>query len=73
MGFNFNDLSRGTRCNWHHEARLSTTGSRKSPAPPTGSADMSRLVERLGQASLSDSSNGADNGVKPIRAIENTP
>jgi len=28
----FNNLPRGARCNWHHEAQLSTTDSRRTPA-----------------------------------------
>src|SRR5580658_9964730 len=28
----FNNVPGGARCNWHHEAQLSTTDSRKSPA-----------------------------------------
>jgi Putative addiction module component len=29
---NFNNLPRGARCNWHHEAQRSSTGSRKTHA-----------------------------------------
>ena len=28
----FNNLPHGVRCNWHHEAQRSSTGSRKTPA-----------------------------------------
>jgi len=40
---NFNHLPRAPVATWHHEAQLSTTDSRKSPASPqvAGSADKS--------------------------------
>ncbi len=44
----FNNLPRGARCIWHHEAQRSSTGSRKSPARIT--AALMRAHWRVGRS-----------------------